>query len=101
MVIGLFDIHTIDFCDMDVMRLLIVLNSAAKVLPRFLRIAVIAPATAAAILGNLHGHIEVMRPGIFTLDKTEAVRKLDHSLGKIGRFRSCTPPFKNESPPQL
>ena len=89
-----FEVQNIDFCNPNILLFLIVQNSSAKVLPCFLRIAVITPATAAAILGNLHGHIEVMRPGIFTLDKTEAVRKLDHSLGKIGRFRFCISSFQ-------
>ena len=71
--IGMPDIQAIDFREMDVMRPLVVQNPLAEVLPRFLRIAVVAAAITASFLVELHGHIEVMRPDIFTQDKTAAV----------------------------
>ena len=61
------------FLDMGVIRLLVVQNPLAEVLPRFLRIAVAAAAIAASFLVELHGHIEVMRPDIFAQDKAAAV----------------------------
>ena len=73
MVIGMPDVQAIDFRDTGVICFLIVQNPLAEVLPRFLRVAVVAPAIAASFPVELHGHIEVMRPGIFAQDKTAAV----------------------------
>ena len=73
MVIGMPDIQAIDFREIDVMRPLVVQHPLAEVLPRFLRVAVVAAAIAASFPVELHGHIEVMRPDIFTQDKTAAV----------------------------
>ena len=73
MVIGMPDVQAIDFRDTGVICLLVVQNTLAEVLPRFLRIAVVAPAIAASFLIELHCHIEVMRPDIFTHDETAAV----------------------------
>ena len=71
--IGMPDIQAVDFLDTGVIRLLVVQNPLAEVLPRFLRIAVVAPAIAASFLVELHSHIEIMRPDIFTQDETAAV----------------------------
>ena len=97
MVIGMPDIQAIDFREMDVMRPLVVQHPLAEVLPRFLRIAVIASSIAASFLVELHGHIEVMRPGIFTQDKSAAVRKLDDSPHDIGLIRFCFTPSKQKN----
>lgn len=81
------DVQAIDFNDMNVMRPLVVQNPLAEVLPRFLRFAVVAAAIAASFPVELHGHIEVMRPDVFTQDETAAVRKPDDSPYDIGLIR--------------
>ena len=96
MVIGMPDVQAIDFLDTGVIRLLVVQNPLAEVLPRFLRIAVVAPAIAASFLIELHGHIEVMRPDIFAQDKAAAVRKPDNSPYDIGLIRFCIDLLQNK-----
>ena len=76
-------------------------EALAEVLPRFLRIAVVAPTIVASFPVELHGHIEVMRPDIFAQDKTAAVRELDDSPYNIGLIRFCFTPSEQKSPAQL
>ena len=73
MVIGMPNVQAIDFRDTGVIRLLVVQNPLAEVLPRFLRVAVVVATIAASFPVELHGHIEVIRPDIFAQDETAAV----------------------------
>ncbi len=99
--IGMPDVQAIDFRDTGVIHSSVVQNPLAEILPCFLWIAVVAAVIAASFLIELHGHIEVMRPDIFTQDKTAAIRKLDDSPYDIGLTRFCFTPSKQKSPAQL
>ena len=96
MVIGMPDVQAIDFLDTGVIRLLVVQNPLAEVLPRFLRIAVVAAAIAVSFPVELHGHIKVMRPDIFAQDKAAAVRELDDSPYNIGLIHFCIDLLQNK-----